>query len=231
MMVIYSGSGLSAASGVPTFRGAGGLYEGLRAEEVLSASNFRSNPEQVEAFHDRLAATVAQAQPNAAHLGIAALVTKYPTLVITQNVDDLLERAGVETVIHLHGELALYRCRNNPTHPKQRAVRPWADTMRCPTCNARLRSDVVLFGEPAPAYEELYAVLEVLGPADSIAVIGTQGNVVPIGQLLAEVRATKVLNNLHPSEHLSERAFDHVIYRSAPAAWEEVRQHLTRTRT
>lgn len=220
--VFFSGAGLSAASGVPTYRGENGLYNDLDAEAVLSAAGYRADPGRIEAMHDQLAAMVTATRPNGAHRGIAAWARENPAIVITQNVDDLLERAGCEHVIHLHGELAWYRCRRDPEHMRIPATRPWSEAIRCPVCAARVRSDVVLFGEAAPYYQVLYDVLDALRPEDNVVVVGTQGSVVPIGALLAEVDCYKILNTLHPSEHLSEYEFDEVIYESAPLAWARI---------
>ncbi len=225
--VFFSGAGLSAASGVPTYRGVGGIYNGTDYERVLSAAGYRNDPARVERLHDELAATVAKAKPNAAHIGIATWQqTHSNTHVITQNVDDLLERAGCSRVVHLHGELAWYRCRNNPEHARIPAVRPWAEDIRC-GCGARVRSDVVLFDEPAPAYQQLYDVIDTLTRDDSVVVIGTEGSVVPIASLLPATNCHTVLVNLHASEFLPEHAFDEVVYQSAPDAWPTVARMLT----
>lgn len=182
-VTVFSGAGLSAESGAPTFRGVGGLYEGLTAEEVLSAGHYQRQPQEVEGIIDGLRSRIVQAEPNGAHLGIARGCRARPeTRVVTQNVDDLLERAGVPDALHLHGEIGWLRCTNNPRHRElSGAARDPA--RRCVRCRARLRSDVVLFDEPAPRYGDLDRLVEDLTEADVFVVIGTPGNVVRIGEV------------------------------------------------
>lgn len=213
-LLLFSGSGLSADSGLRTFRGAGGLYDGVPAEGLLSAAQYRRDPRPVEAFHAALRAEVRAVEPNAMHRWMAAQQAAHPaqTVLLTQNVDDLLERAGARDVVHLHGSLFQLRClgRDHP-HPLGDPARPLLPGDRCPRCQSRTRSDVVLFGERAPAYAVLHGLVKRLTREDLVIVVGTQGSVIPIGQILRGTPARRVLLNLHESPDLNRRDFHTVI--------------------
>jgi len=222
-VLVISGSGLSAGSGLPTFRGAGGLYEGTSAEEFLSAATYARDPEAVEAWLDTLRAAGSAAQPNVAHAGLAAYQARHPeTLLLTQNVDTLLERAGARDVVHLHGRLDQLRCLGHahsvPLGPDGRAGAP----ERCPRCGARLRSDVVLFGERAPAYDVLWAALRRAWPADALVVVGTQGGVLPVDAMVQAFPGRTLLNNLHESPWLRPERFTRVLPGRAAEVIEEL---------
>ena len=215
-VIVLSGSGLSADSGLPTFRGAGGLYDGVPAERLLSAEGYRRDPESIERWLDRLREAANRAEPNAAHRGLAEYQAHHPdTLLATQNVDLLLERAGAPQVLHLHGRLDRLRCLGHAHELALERLRQDAPS-RCPTCNARLRSDVVLFDEPAPGYRQLHAALRRATRSDALVVIGTQGNVLPVGDFARAFPGLTILNNLHCSDSALEQDFDHVF--EAPAA-------------
>ncbi len=189
----------------------------MTAETFLSAEQYAHTPDAVEAWLDELRVTTLAAQPNAAHLALAAYQSRYPdTTIFTQNVDMLLERAGARTVIHLHGRLDQMRCVGHahalPLGSGARAAAP----ARCPQCNSRLRSDVVLFGERAPAYALLRSALRRATRRDALVVIGTQGNVLPVNEFARRFAGRKILNNLHPSASISSHLFDEVF--EAPAA-------------
>ncbi len=222
-VVVLSGSGLSADSGLPTFRGAGGLYEGMSAEAFLSAATYARDPEAVETWLDTLRASAHAASPNAAHVGLAAYQGRHPdTLLMTQNVDTLLERAGARDVVHLHGRLDQLRCRGHahplPLGPGGRGDAP----PRCPRCGARLRSDVVLFGERAPAYEVLWTALRRARPTDALVVVGTQGGVLPVDAMVQAFPGRTLLNNLHESPWLRAERFTRVLVGRATETIEEL---------
>ncbi len=222
-VVVLSGSGLSADSGLPTFRGAGGLYEGMPAEELLSAATYARDPEAVEGWLDALRAAGDGARPNAAHLGLAAYQARHPdTLLLTQNVDTLLERAGAGDVVHLHGRLDRLRCLGHAhTLPLGAGGRSGAPA-RCPRCGSRLRSDVVLFGEAAPGYGALWSALRRARPADALVVVGTQGGVLPVDDMVRAFPGRTLLNNLHESPWLRPEQFTAVVVGRAAAAIEEI---------
>ena len=211
-VLVLSGSGLSADSGLPTFRGAGGLYEGLPAERFLSAATYARDPGAVEGWIDGLRAAGEAAGPNAAHRGLAAYQARHPeTMLFTQNVDTLLERAGAREVVHLHGRLDRLRCLGH-AHPLPLGAGGRASAPeRCPRCGSRLRSDVVLFDEPAPAYETLWRALGRATPADALVVIGTQGNVLPVGEIVRAFPGRALLDNLHESDWLRPEWFTRVL--------------------
>lgn len=176
-IVILTGAGISAESGLATFRDKDGLWEGHRVEEVATPEAFRRDPETVHRFYNLRRAALASAEPNAAHLALARLCREHPgpVSIITQNVDDLHERAGCADVVHMHGELRKVRC------TRCGDVREWHGDLgvrdTCPACGAAaLRPDIVWFGE-IPYHLELIAGL--LASARVFAAIGTSGAVHP----------------------------------------------------
>ena len=223
-VLVLSGSGLSADSGLPTFRGAGGLYQGSQAEDFLSADGYARDSEAVEKWLDELRILAARALPNRAHAALAQYQALYPddVLLYTQNVDTLLERAGARAVVHLHGRLDQLRCLGHSHTVRLEGGRRGDAAARCPRCGSRLRSDVVLFGEAAPAYRALWSALRRSGPADALVVIGTQGNVLPISEIVRAFHGRKLLNNLHPSEWIDPRSFDQVFEAPAAAAIDDI---------
>jgi NAD-dependent deacetylase len=228
MRVLFlTGSGLSADSGLPTFRGAGGLYQGIAAEEFLSAASYARDPDSIEAWLDQLRLAVVAASPNAAHVALADYQRRYAdSLLFTQNVDTLLERAGASEVIHLHGRLDRLRCMGHAHTIAIGDEGRAALHARCTQCGSRLRSDVVLFGEQAPAYRVLYRAIRRSTSVDALVVIGTQGNVLPVDDFARAFPGMTILNNLHESETISAKLFTHVIQRPAADAVAEVIERL-----
>jgi NAD-dependent deacetylase len=178
-IVILTGAGVSAESGVTTFRGAGGLWEGHRIEEVASPEGFSRNPTLVQQFYNLRRAALTAVVPNAAHLALAKLeqaLGSDSVTLITQNVDDLHERAGSKYLLHMHGELLKARCLSCD------AVHPWSEGLSidstCPSCAAvgRLRPHIVWFGE-MPLY--LDEIEHALVRATHFVSIGTSGRVYP----------------------------------------------------
>jgi NAD-dependent deacetylase len=210
MRVLFlSGSGLSAESGIPTFRGADGLYAGMNAEAFLSAEHYAKDPAAIEDWLDQLREIASGATPNAAHRALGEYQRQYPdTLLVTQNVDSLLEHAGAIDVVHLHGRLDQFRCVDHGHAAISRAG-------RCSACGSHVRSDVVLFGERAPNYEVLRSTLRDATPRDALVVIGTQGVVLPIAGIVRAFPGPTLLNNLHESDAIDPDWFDEVI--DAPA--------------
>lgn len=181
-VVVFSGAGISAESGIKTFRDSGGLWENYRIEDVATPEAFRENPELVLEFYNMRVRDLRKAKPNAAHLTIARLEEKYDVEVITQNVDDLHERAGSAKVLHLHGELT--KCRSvsdeHTLYPMPEKGLSLGDT--CPR-GAQLRPHVVWFGEMVPAMEE---ALNVVRGADVLVIVGTSLQVYPAAGLAFE---------------------------------------------
>ncbi|MFO1460105.1 MAG: NAD-dependent deacylase [Verrucomicrobiota bacterium] len=177
-IVVLSGAGLSAESGVPTFRGADGLWEGYRIEEVATPGAFQRSPELVHRFYNLRRAALKTVQPNAAHLALARLECAWSGsfLHVTQNVDDLCERAGSHRLLHLHGELLRVRCVACTWGSR------WEGDLHSSSCCEKcgrsgvLRPDIVWFGE-TPLH--LDVVAEALQEADHFICVGTSGLVYP----------------------------------------------------
>jgi NAD-dependent deacetylase len=185
-IVILTGAGVSAESGVATFRGPGGLWEGHRVEDVCTPQALAHDPVLVHRFYDERRAKLATVAPNAAHHALARLDAQWPgeLLLVTQNVDDLHERAGSERLIHMHGEL------NSALCAECDARKPWTDTLpprtRCATCGApSLRPDIVFFGE-MPYHMD--AIDAAIARADLFVSIGTSGAVYPAAGFVRTAR-------------------------------------------
>lgn len=185
-IVILTGAGISAESGIDTFRGAGGLWENHRVEDVATPEAFARDPNLVLRFYDMRRATIQQTLPNAAHFALAELDAQWPgqLLVVTQNVDDLHERAGGRRVLHMHGEHLNAWCTACDT--RLRWTGPLIDRPPCPVCRAHaLRPDVVWFGEMPYRMDLIFAALRA---ADLFVSIGTSGAVYPAAGFVQNAR-------------------------------------------
>ena len=200
-IVILTGAGVSAESGVATFRGPDGLWEGHRVEDVATPEAFERDPALVQSFYDARRARLAEIEPNAAHLALARLDSEWlgELLLITQNVDDLHERAGSRRLLHMHGELKKGWCL------KCGERFPWEGAMGtdaiCPACGSKgsVRPDIVWFGEIPYGMERIE---DAVRNADLFASIGTSGAVYPAAGLVQTARycgARTVEINLEPS--------------------------------
>lgn len=178
-IVVLSGAGISAESGIATFRGAGGLWEGHPVEEVATPEGWARNPELVLEFYNQRRKDVIEAKPNLAHIILAELENSFDVQIITQNVDDLHERAGSTQVMHLHGEIRKARSTKNPQHIEtiNGAELNLGDT--CPN-GFQLRPNIVWFGEDVPLIQ---SAAEVCAEADVLIIIGTSLNVYPAAGL------------------------------------------------
>lgn len=200
-IVILTGAGVSAESGIGTFRDAGGLWEQHRVEDVATPEAFARDPDLVQRFYDMRREAVQKAQPNAAHWALAALDAdwKGDLTIVTQNVDDLHERAGARRLIHMHGEHLKALCTSCEVRSPWRAT--LADSPPCPVCTARtLRPDVVWFGEMPYLLAEIDAAL---AQADLFVSIGTSGAVYPAAGFVRQARhygAYTLELNLEPSQ-------------------------------
>ncbi len=204
-IVILTGAGVSKESGLDTFRDPDGIWSRVRIEDVATPEAFARDPDRVHAFynHRREALLRPEVVPNAAHLALARLDAEWngELLLVTQNIDDLHERAGSRRLVHMHGELLKARCLACGS------VSPWRQPMTrdslCPACGAEgtLRVQVVWFGEMPLEMDLIY---EALGACDLFVSIGTSGNVYPAAGFVAEARANgrarTVELNLEPSE-------------------------------
>lgn len=193
-IVILSGAGVSAESGLPTFRDANGLWNQRPVQEVASPAGWRADPQGVLAFYNERRLQAARAAPNAAHEAIAALEQAYEVVVLTQNVDDLHERAGSRTVIHLHGELAWARGSAPVPRRYRIGAAPIALGHLCED-GTQLRPDIVWFGENVLHMEQ---ARRHVASAMKVLVVGTSLTVFPAASLVraARGRAEKVVNAL-----------------------------------
>ena len=190
-IVILTGAGISAESGIDTFRDAGGLWEKHRIEDVATPEAFARNPALVQGFYDARRAALDSVAPNAAHAALAQLDADWPDddehslLIVTQNVDDLHERAGARRVLHMHGELRRALCA--ACGDRVAWTGPLTDAPPCASCGApALRPDVVWFGEMPYEMERIYAALS---RADLFVSIGTSGAVYPAAGFVQEAAA------------------------------------------
>ena len=201
-IVILTGAGVSAESGIDTFRDAGGLWEQHRVEDVATPEAFARDPDLVLRFYDMRRQAIQTKAPNAAHAALARLDAAWPgeLLIVTQNVDDLHERAGAKRLIHMHGEHLNAWCTGCDTRV------PWTGPLLDrPACNAcgvagLLRPDIVWFGEMPYRMEEIYRALN---HADLFVSIGTSGAVYPAAGFVREARASGARTlelNMEPSQ-------------------------------
>nr|WP_111298827.1 NAD-dependent deacylase [Paracoccus saliphilus] len=174
-ITVLTGAGISAESGLATFRASDGLWENHRIEDVATPEAFARDPALVHQFYNMRRASAAAAQPNAAHHTLARLARHHDLVLVTQNVDDLHERAGSPEVIHMHGALDRARCAAcGQTWPAPAVMSP---DDPCPACAApATRPDIVWFGEIPQQMERIWQALE---DSDLFAAIGTSGNVYP----------------------------------------------------
>jgi NAD-dependent deacetylase len=207
-IVILTGAGISAESGIDTFRDKGGLWEQHRVEDVATPEAFARDPDLVHRFYDMRRARIQEVEPNAAHHALARLDVAWAgeLLIVTQNVDDLHERAGAKRLLHMHGEHLQAWCVACDVRT------PWRTTLSdrppCPACGTvgALRPDVVWFGEMPYQMDRIYRAL---GTSDLFVSIGTSGAVYPAAGLVREARGqgTRTLElNLEPSQ--GSRWFD-----------------------
>ncbi|MEM7025312.1 MAG: Sir2 family NAD+-dependent deacetylase [Pseudomonadota bacterium] len=202
--MVLTGAGISVESGLPSFRGAEGLWQGRRLEEVATPEAFAREPADVQRFYDerRRQLLAPKVEPNPAHVALATLEDRWPgdLLVVTQNIDDLHERAGTRQLIHMHGELLKARC--TVCGALQSCRHDLEAAHRCEACggNDTLRPHVVWFGEMPLDLERIY---HDLAGCDLFLAIGTSGQVYPAAGFVQEVqrhgRAHTIELNLEPS--------------------------------
>jgi NAD-dependent deacetylase len=179
-IVVLTGAGISAPSGLRTFRGSGALWENHRVEEVATPEAWRRNPALVLRFYNERRAQLATVQPNAAHRALVAWERRHQVVVVTQNVDDLHERAGSTAVLHLHGELTKARSARDERVVVDIGYRPIVEGERAPD-GALLRPAVVWFGEAVPMFE---VAMREVAAADAVVVVGTSLQVYPAAGLV-----------------------------------------------
>ncbi len=207
-IVVLTGAGISKESGLSTFRDADSIWATVRIEDVATPEAFARDPDRVHGFYNdrRRGLLESEVAPNPAHLALAELEARWPgrVLVVTQNIDDLHERAGTRNLIHMHGELLKARCGHCGAVEARRDA--LGHTLACPACGRTggLRPHVVWFGEMPLQMDRIYAAL---GGCGLFLSIGTSGNVYPAAGFVREARmvagARTVELNLEPSEDAS----------------------------
>jgi NAD-dependent deacetylase len=178
-LVVLSGAGISAESGLRTFRDSDGLWMGYNIEDVATPRAFKKNPQLVLDFYNMRRRDVASASPNAAHLGLAQLEESYQVTIVTQNIDDLHERAGSTNILHLHGEIFKMRSEKNENLISE--IREDINLGDLATDGAQLRPHIVWFEEPVPLIEDAAAIMNT---ADIFVLIGTSLQVYPAAGLI-----------------------------------------------
>ena len=199
-LVVLAGAGISAESGISTFRDSGGLWEGHDVNQVATPEGFAADPALVLDFYNQRRRQLSQVEPNEAHRLLAHLEKRYEVVIITQNVDDLHERAGSHNIIHLHGELLKSRGVDNPnvTYPCTGDIHVGD---KSPT-GAQLRPHIVWFGEEVPMLEK--AIAQVYS-ADILMIIGTSLQVYPAASLIDYVKEGTPIFYIDPNPSLHSK--------------------------
>ena len=226
-LILFSGAGISAESDVPTFRGPDGLWEGHDIDVVCNYRTWKKNFEAVHSFYNGLRVRLESVSPNAAHEMFVDWQKRYGATLITQNVDDLFERAGAKQCTHLHGRLTSMKCEAcgevwdvgyttfDPTEG------------RCPAmkCGSRkgVKPHVVFFNENAPEYEGLYRLFKNLTAKDTIVVLGTSSKVVDITGFIKDLPGFKIYSNLDTgNDDRISHVYDEHVFAPATEAVHEI---------
>lgn len=225
-IVFLSGAGLSAPSGLSTFRDSNGLWDEYDLNVVCNYNTWIKNYKLVHKFYNKRRMELKKVQANKMHKKIAELSRQYELINFTQNVDDLLERAGCKNVIHLHGELLKLYCF---TCKHQKVLNIDEDLEfkfnRCENCASDLiKPSIIFFNEIAPLYEKLYEVFFNLSEKDLVFIVGTSAYVINVNYLLSHSKSTNVLINLEKSKYINEDLFSYIIYKSCDECDVEVEQ-------
>ena len=201
-IVVFTGAGMSAESGIPTFRGGNGLWENYRIEDVATPEAWQRDQELVLEFYNQRRKGILEALPNEGHRQIAAWQDRFRVTVITQNIDDLHERAGSDNVVHLHGEIRKSRSTLNPQLVY--AIEGWQLNKgdRCER-GSQLRPHIVWFGEAVPLIDN---AAKQVSEADILVVIGTSLQVYPAAGLLHYFSPQKPLFLVDPNPQITARA-------------------------
>lgn len=197
-IVVLTGAGMSAESGIATFRDSGGLWEQYAVEDVATPEGYRRNPQLVLDFYNARRKAAFDAKPNKGHIGLAEMEADYKVSIITQNVDDLHERAGSTHVLHLHGELSKVRSTADPSLIYTLTSDNWEIKLgdKCEK-GSQLRPHIVWFGEAVPMIEK---AVDMVHTADILVVIGTSLNVYPAAGLLNYVRSGTPVYLIDPND-------------------------------
>ena len=225
-IVVLTGAGMSAESGIATFRDSGGLWEQHRIEDVATPEGFERNKELVLDFYNQRRRQAFSVEPNAGHIGLAEMQKDYEVHIITQNVDDLHERAGSTHVLHLHGELNKARSTLNPSliydlSPDNPDIKIGD---KC-ELGSQLRPHIVWFGEAVPMIEK---ATEIVAHADVLVIIGTSLNVYPAAGLLNYAVADTPVYLIDPNNVVAPRKGVEYIHKGASDGVAELRKILAR---
>jgi len=205
-IVILTGAGMSAESGLKTFRDANGLWEGHDVMEVASPEGWHKNKELVLDFYNQRRKQLLEVSPNKAHKLLANLEKQYQIKIITQNVDDLHERAGSSCILHLHGELLKVRSSLN-----EHLVYNWKkDLFIGDTCEigSQLRPYIVWFGEAVPLLDE---AIEITKTADILVIIGTSMQVYPAASLINYIQPETPVFFIDPKPNIDNNSYDNLV--------------------
>ena len=230
-VMIISGAGLSAESGISTFRDSDGLWENYDVMTVCSTQGWMQDRQLVTDFYNDRREDLEDKQPNAMHKALAALEKVYPNQIthLTQNVDNLLEKAGAKEVLHLHGTLTDLRC-EDCHQPFPVGYRAQREDEQCPHCGSySVRHNVVMFGESAPMYQHIYRGID---ESDLFIAIGTSGQVIDIVALVQDFQHSILIN---PKQERHQTAFgdfeksiddyfEHFLQTTATGAVEEMEE-------
>ncbi|MFZ0489491.1 MAG: NAD-dependent deacylase [Salegentibacter sp.] len=220
-VVVLTGAGISAESGIQTFRDADGLWEGHDVMEVASPLGWEKNMEKVLEFYNQRRQQLLKVQPNAAHFALADLQEAYDVEIITQNIDDLHERAGSKKVIHLHGELLKARSTFD-----EDLVMDWREDIKIGDfCefNYQLRPHVVWFGEGVPMFEK---AMEITAQADILLIVGTSMQVYPAAGLVDFAPKGIPVYFIDPKPNISAHGNLHILAQKASVGVPEVVKEL-----
>jgi NAD-dependent deacetylase len=234
-ILFFTGAGISAESGIPTFQGESGLWNNYDINEVCQYSTWLRNYDKVHTFYNEMRADLKLKEPNHAHKTIAKLQQEFPdkVTIITQNVDDLFERAGCLNVHHLHGEVTKMRCcKCNNSWNIGYQIFDYKNAS-CPYCNKsdKFKPDIIFFGERAPKYGLLEKLLMPFFELENVViVIGSSGTVVPIDDIIGSLPCKKILNNLEASESIKEDIYDKIYYEEATIAIDKITLSITKNR-
>ena len=219
-VIIFSGAGISAESGISTFRDNDGLWENYNIKDICTAGCLDTNRKETIQFYDMLRVGLENKIPNHAHKQIAKIQEKYPLdiKIITQNVDDMFEKAGCTDILHLHGYLKEVYCDKCNLVTDIGYEKQDEFLSNCLQCHNQLRPNIVFFGEQAPMYKDLY---ESLVKCELLIIIGTSGNVIDVKYLSSFSKKT-ILNNLESSSAIEDDLLSKVIYKKATEAIDEI---------
>lgn len=230
-IVIFSGAGLDAPSGIQTFRGTDGLWNDHKIEDICDERTWKRNFELVHDFYNQRRNDLTKVKPNKAHYVIKEIIEKYGkdnVYNITQNVSDLFERINVESC-QLHGNLKQMKCTACDEIWDIEYKKFDINKDRCPKCNSLkgVKPNIVFFHGQAPLYKMLNRARDYLNnPKSIVVVIGTMGNVIPIEDFLRAKPCKKILCNLEESVEINDKIFDKVYYESVETAINKIQEDV-----